>query len=98
MFYQGRSMLFYGGGGWGKWVGMSKNVGYHGCPTTKNEKQKQKHWLKRRKAAPQKQNFDQNIKDLKSHIRNSFFENIISGIQRFYIRLHVPVDIIRVVF
>ena len=96
MFYQGRSKLFYGGGGWWEGVGVSRNVGYHGCPTTKNEKQK--HWLKRRKAAPQKQNFDQNINDLKSHIRNSFFENIISGIQRFYIRLHVPVDIIRVVF
>ena len=71
MFYQGCSKLFYGGGGWWEGVGVSRNVGYHGCPTTKNEKQK--HWLKRRKAAPQKQNFDQNINDLKSHIRNSFF-------------------------
>ena len=30
----------------------------------------------------------------KSHICNSFFGNIISGIQSFYIYLDVPVDII----
>ena len=34
----------------------------------------------------------------KSHIWNSFFENIISGIQSFYICPDVPVDIIRVFF
>ena len=34
----------------------------------------------------------------KSHILNSFFENIISGIQSFYICPDVPVDIIRVFF
>ena len=37
-------------------------------------------------------------KDSKYHIWNSFFENIISDIQRFYIRHHVPVDITRVAF
>ena len=38
--------------------------------------------------------------DLKFHIWNSFFENIISVlvIQLFYIRPHVSVDIIRVFF
>ena len=37
-------------------------------------------WLKRPKLVPPK-NFDQNVNDSKSHICNSFFENIISGIQ-----------------
>ena len=44
---------------------------------------------------------DQNINDSKSHIWDSFFfENIISvsGIQPFYIRPHVSVDITRVLF
>ena len=34
----------------------------------------------------------------KSHIWNSFFKSIISGIQSFYICPNVPVDIIRVFF
>ena len=34
----------------------------------------------------------------KSHIRNPFFENIISGIKSFCICPEVPVDIIRVCF
>ena len=34
----------------------------------------------------------------KSHIWNSFFENIISGVKCFYICPEVPVDIIRVCF
>ena len=38
---------------------------------------------------------DQNINDSKSHICNSFFENIISGIQPFYSRLHLTKRIIR---
>ena len=42
---------------------------------------KKKHWLKRPKATPQKRNLDQNINDSKSHICNSFFENIFSGVQ-----------------
>ena len=75
--------------------GLRKNVGRHGWPKTKNKKN---HWLKRPKASPDKRNFDQNINDSKSHIWNSFFENIISGIQRFYICPDVPVDIIRVFF
>ena len=37
-------------------------------------------------------------KDSKSHIWNSFFENINSGIQIFYIRPLVPVGIIRDIF
>ena len=53
-----------------------------------------KHWLKRPKAVPKKRNLDQNINYSKSHIWNYFFENIISGIQLFYIRPHVPVEII----
>ena len=47
---------------------------------------------------PKERNLDQNINDSKSHIWNSFFENIISGIQLFYIRPQVLVDIIRVFF
>ena len=53
-----------------------------------------KHWLKRPKAVPKKWNLDQNINYSNSHIWNYFFENIISGIQLFYIRPHVPVEII----
>ena len=43
---------------------------------------------------------DQNINESKSYIWNSFFETIISvsGMQIFYIRPHVSVDIIRVYF
>ena len=41
---------------------------------------------------------NQNINDSKSHIRNSFSEKFISGIQRFYVCPEVPVDIIRVFF
>ena len=40
----------------------------------------------------------QNINDSKSHIWNSFLENIISGIQLFCICLYVPMDIIRAFF
>ena len=87
-----------GGGGGG---GLSKSVGCHGWLTSKNWKQK-KTWLKRPKAVPQqspkKQNLDQNINASKSQISNHFFENIFSSIQLFYIRPHVPADIIRVSF
>ena len=50
------------------------------------------------KHSPKKRNLDQNINDSKSRISNSFFENMISGIQLFYIRPHISVDIIRVFF
>ena len=43
-------------------------------------------------------NLDQNIHDSKSHIWNSFFENITLGIQLFHIGPHIAVDIIRVFF
>ena len=39
---------------------------------------------------------DQNINDTKSLVWNSFFENIISDMQLFYICPQVPVNIIRV--
>ena len=45
--------------------------------------------------SPKKRNLDQIINDSKSHLWNSFFENIISDIQLFYIRSNVPVNIIR---
>ena len=61
-------------------------------------KNKKKHRLKLPKAVPKCRNMDQNINDSKSHISNSLFENIISSIQLFYVRPHVPVDIIRVFF
>ena len=41
---------------------------------------------------------DQYRNDLKSHIYYSFFENIILGIQVFYISSHVLVDTIRAFF
>ena len=56
---------------------------YGGRTKWKCEKLK-KHWLKRPQAVPQSPingNLDQNINHSKSHIWNSFFENIILGIQ-----------------
>ena len=41
---------------------------------------------------------DQSINDSKSHIWNYFIENIIFGIQLFYIHPHVPADIMQVFF
>ena len=41
---------------------------------------------------------NQNINDSESHIWNSFFENITSGVQCFYICPDFPVDITRVFF
>ena len=38
---------------------------------------------------------NQNINDSKSHICNSFFQNIISGIQTFYSSSHLTKNIIR---
>ena len=38
------------------------------------------------------------VKTLQNLIWNSFFKNVISGIQHFYIYPHVPVGIIRVFF
>ena len=48
-------------------------------------------WLRPPKGGPQKtdQNLDQSIIDSKSHVWNSFFENIILGIQLFCIRPHI---------
>ena len=37
-------------------------------------------------------------RNIGSHIWNSFFENIISGMQLFYIRQHVPVEIVSFFF
>ena len=64
-----------------------------------DEKLEEKHWLKRRKAVPQKTNFGPKYKWFKiSYLEFFFFENIISSIKFFYIRPDVPVDIIRVFF
>ena len=48
---------------------------------------KKKHWLKSPKAVPQKTKFGPKYNDLKCHIWNLFFENIILGIQ-FFIFVH----------
>ena len=64
----------------------------------RRQKIKKKHWLKRPKAVPKKRNLDQNINNSKSHIWNSFYEIIVSGMQLFYMPPHIPVDIIRVFF
>ena len=79
----------------GRW-GLSNNAGHNGWPTTK--KLKKKHWLKRSKTVPLKSEISAKINNSKFYIWNSFFENIFLGIQLFYIRPHVPVDIIRVFF
>ena len=50
------------------------------------------------KQSPKKWNLDQNINDSKSHIWNSFFENIISSIQICDILPQFPVNIIRDIF
>ena len=65
---------------------------------TSDKTLKKKHWLKNPKAVPPKTKLDQNLSDSESHIWNSFFEDIISGMQLYNIRPHVPVDIIRVFF
>ena len=57
------------------------------------QKIKKTNWQKQ---SPKKQNLDKNINDSKSHVWNSFLENIHSDIQLFYIRSNVPVEIIRV--
>ena len=67
--WQGRRKLFYGGGGGGGGM-LSRNVGHHGWNVLRQ--------------SPQKRNLDQNINDSKSHLWNSFFENIISDIQLFF--------------
>ena len=64
----------------------------------RRRKIKRKYWLKHPKAVPQKQNLDRNINDSKSHIWNYFIENIIFGIQLFYINPHVPADSINLLF
>ena len=87
---QGRRKLFYGGGE-GGWVRMSATMAGW----------RRKFFLKKTlaktpKNCSQKRNLDQNINDSKYRFWDSFFENIISGIQRFCIRPHVLVNIIRV--
>ena len=63
------------------------------------QKIKSKHCLKHPlKQSPQKQNLDRNKDDSKSDIWNYFIENIISGIQLFYINPHVSANIIKVFF
>ena len=49
----------------------------------RRKKYLKKHWLKCSKAVPQKTKIGSNINDSKSHIWNSFYENIISGMQLF---------------
>ena len=64
-----------------------------------NEKLKKTHWIKHFEALLQRTKFGPKCKnDSKSHIWNSFFENLISGIQYFYIRPHIPLDIITIFF
>ena len=57
-------------------------------------RRRQKILKKALKKSPKKWTLDQNLNDSKSHTWNSFFWNIILGMQFFYIRLHVPVDMI----
>ena len=65
------------------------------CKKTKN-KQTKKTLTKTLKQSTKKQNLGENMNNSKSHIKKKFFENIFSGIQLFYIRPHVPVDIFRI--
>ena len=76
------------GGGVGLGGLLNKNVGL---------KLAKKHWLKALKKTPQK-TLDQNKNDSKSHIWNSFFEILFQACNFFYICLHVPVDLIRIIF
>ena len=72
-------IVVVGGGG-----GLSKNVDYHGWPIRK----KKKKTLAKTSfsSLPKKRNLKQIICDSKAHIWNSFFENIFSDIQLFYVR------------
>ena len=72
--------------GW-DWVKMSATM------IGRRLKIEKKHWLKRPKVVPKKRNLAK-ILTSKYHIWNSFFENIISCIQCFYIWPDVPVEII----
>ena len=65
------------------------------CKKTKN-KQTKKTLTKTLKQSTKKQNLGENMNNSKSPIKKKFFENIFSGIQLFYIRPHVPVDIFRI--
>ena len=65
--HQGRRKLFYGGGG-----GLIKNVGHHGWPMAKINKNTLP-WKQSLKQSPEKRDLDQNINDSKFHICNSFF-------------------------
>ena len=87
------SFSWWGEGGGGG-LNMNKNVAHHGW----RQKIKKKKLAKTPQSCPHKRNLDKNINDSKYHIWNSFFENIISGIQRFYVRPHVSLNIIRVFF
>ena len=55
---------------------LSENVG-------RRRKIKKKNLAKTPQSSPKKRNLDQNINDSKSHIWNSFFENIISAYSVF---------------
>ena len=57
----------------------------------KNEK---KLWEKGTRAVPQNMRLGARYNDSKPRIWNSFFGNIISGKNIFYICPHVPVDVI----
>ena len=65
----GSFFMVEGGGG------VSENGGHHGWPRTK------KNWLKHPKAVRQKTKLGPKYKWFISHICNSFFENIFSGVQ-----------------
>ena len=81
------------------WEGLSKNVDYHSWPKTK-EKLAIAPKTALRSPPPKKKNkrnLNPSVNDSKSHICNSFSENIILGIQQlFCIRPRVLVDIIKV--
>ena len=79
----GSFFIFYGGG-------LRTNASHHGWPTRKNKKKTLA--KKRLIAIPPKNKIWTKICYSKSHIWNSFFENITSGIQIFCICPHVPVD------
>ena len=87
-------LLFRAVGGFFMVGWLSKNVGHHGWPTTK--KKKKKNWLECLTAVHQKTKFGLKFFFKISSLKFFFFvENITVGTQLFYIRLHVPVVIIR---
>ena len=69
MHPQGRSKLFYGGG-------LSKNIGHHGFPTTKNVRVTP---AKTPKNSPKKQYLGEKINYLKPHIWSLSFDYTFSS-------------------